>query len=378
MDDHPRPPPSAQSIDCTRRYVTTVLATSALAGYLLPTALFQLARPFGATRTLHELAESQRKNPEQIVLPFDLRYNAAFKLARLEHERPEVIWISSSRAGAFRAAHFAPYSFYNLSFTAWTTDQMVELFERATRQAPPRVAILSLDHFLFAERWEEWFALPRKMHYDFALAYVRSSVLDFARTAARNPTPFRNYSSAPTAFVGTQSIVHEEGFRSDGSYVYSPAHIADARSRYLNAETLAGSLPRAPGVSPRLEQPIARLAKIAKSREVKLIGVQLPFIRAGVDLLDREQSGPQGFGAWREFASKETRDWLQEIGIRFFDLARLTLEHETVSFVDAYHLAETGAARTMLHLLDDPDFRAEFPRIDPVEIRRSLASSTQT
>lgn len=378
MDDQPRPPLSAQSMDCTRRYVTTVLATSALTGYLLPATLFQLARPFGATKTLQDLAESQRKNPGQIVLPFDLRYNAAFKLARLEQERPEVIWISSSRAGSFRAAHFVPYSFYNLSFTAWTTDQMVDLFERATRFAPPRVAILSLDHFLFAERWEEWFALPRKMRYDLALTYVRSSLLDFARTAARNPAPFRNYASSPTAFVGTQSILHGEGFRSDGSYLYSPAHIADARSRYLNAETLAGSLPRAPGVSSRLKQPIARLAEIAKSRKVKLIGVQLPFIRAGVDLLDREQDGPQRFGAWREFASKQTRDWMQEMGIRFFDLARLTMEHETASFVDAYHLAEAGAARTMLHLLNDPDFRAEFPRIDPSEIRRSLASSPQT
>ncbi|WP_315782709.1 hydrolase [Bradyrhizobium sp. SZCCHNPS1003] len=372
LDDQPQP--SARPIGRTRRYVTTVLATSAFAGYLLPIALFQLARPFGASKGLQDLAESQRDNPEQVVLPFDLRYNAAFKLTRLEQERPEVIWISSSRAGTFRAAHFAPYRFYNLSFTAWTTDQMVGLFERATRHTPPRIAILSLDHFLFAERWEEWFALPRKMHYDLAPTYLRSSLLDFARTAARHPAPFRNYVNAPTAFVGTQSIFREEGFRSDGSYLYSPGHIADARSRYMNAETLAESLPRGAGVSSWLKQPIARLAEIARSRKVKLIGVQLPFIRAGVDLLDREQGGPMGFGAWREFAAGQTRDWLYEIGIRFFDLARLPMEDETASFVDAYHLAESGSARTMLHLLNDPDFRAEFPRIDPANIRRSLAS----
>lgn len=322
---------------------------------------------------LQDLADSQRDNPEQIVLPFDLRYNAAFKLARLEQERPEVIWISTSRAGTFRAALFAPYRFYNLSFTAWTTAQMTDLFERATQRLRPRVAILSLDHFLFADRWEEWFATARRMHYDHSLTYMRSSLLDFARTATRHPATFRNYLNAPSAFIGTQSIFHEEGFRSDGSYLYSAGHIADARSRYMNAETLAETLPRAAGLSPWLKQPIARLAEIARSRGVKLIGVQLPFIRAGVDLLDGDQNGPHGFGGWREFAAEETRDWLRKLGIAFLDLARLPMADESTSFVDAYHLAEAGAARVMLHLLNDPDFRAEFENIDPSRIDPDLA-----
>ncbi|UFZ04423.1 hydrolase [Bradyrhizobium ontarionense] len=374
MNDQPQPRAELPPRDLTRRYCMGVLAAAAVAGYLPPIGLFHAARPFGASATLKDLAQSQRDHPEQIVLPFDLRYNAAFKLARVEQEHPEIIWISTSRAGTFRAALFAPYRFYNLSFTAWTTGQMADLFERATRQAPPRIAILSLDHFLFAERWEEWFALPRKMYHDRALSYVRSSLLDFARTATRHPAPFRNYLNAPTAFIGTQSIFHEEGFRDDGSYLYSPGHVADARSRYMNAETLAETLPRASGLSSWLKQPIMRLAEIAEARGVKLLGIQLPFIRAGVDLLDREQAGPLGFGAWREFAAKETRNWLREIGIPFFDLARLPMEDETASFVDAYHLAESGAARVMLHLLNDPDFRAEFPRIDAAEIQHSLAA----
>ncbi|BAM88530.1 conserved exported hypothetical protein [Bradyrhizobium oligotrophicum S58] len=366
---HHSPPPNP-----TRRYVTTVLAASALAGYLPPVGLLHAARPFGAAMRLQDLAESQRDHPEQIVLPFDLRYNAAFKLARLEQERPEVIWISTSRAGTFHAALFAPYRFYNLSFTAWTTSQTVDLFDRATRRLRPRVAILSLDHFLFADRWEEWFGTARRMHYDHSLTYIRSSLLDFARTATRHPATFRNYLNAPSAFIGTQSIFREEGFRSDGSYLYSPGHIADARLHYMNAETLAETLPRAAGVSPWLKQPIARLAEIARSRGVKLVGVQLPFIRAGIDLLDRDQNGPHGFGAWREFAADETREWLRKLGISFFDLARLPMADETTSFVDAYHLADTGAARVMLHLLNDPEFRNYLPSMDPTKIQNSLST----
>ncbi|NPU12446.1 hydrolase [Bradyrhizobium sp. 83002] len=362
------PPPNP-----ARRYVTTVLAASALAGYLPPIGLFHAARPFGASMRLQDLADSQRDNPEQILLPFDLRYNAAFKLARLEQERPEVIWISTSRAGTFRAALFAPYRFYNLSFTAWTTGQTLDLFERATQRQRPRIAILSLDHFLFADRWEEWFAITRKMHYDHPLTYLRSSLLDFARTATRRPAAFKDYVGTQSAFVGTQSIVQQEGFRNDGSYRYSPGHVADARSRFMNAATLADTLPRAAGLSSSLKQPIVRLAEMARSRGVKLMGIQLPFIRAGIDLLDREQYGPRGFGAWREFATAQTRDWLRQLGIPLFDLARLPMKDEDSSFVDAYHLADTGAAEVMLHLLSDPDFRDEFPNIDPARIAGDLA-----
>ncbi|WP_315721131.1 MULTISPECIES: hydrolase [unclassified Bradyrhizobium] len=362
------PPPNP-----ARRYVTTVLAASALAGYLPPIGLFHAARPFGASMRLQDLADSQRDNPEQILLPFDLRYNAAFKLARLEQERPEVIWISTSRAGTFRAALFAPYRFYNLSFTAWTTGQTLDLFERATQRQRPRIAILSLDHFLFADRWEEWFAITRKMHYDHPLTYLRSSLLDFARTATRRPAAFKDYVGTQSAFVGTQSIVQQEGFRNDGSYRYSPGHVADARSRFMNAATLADTLPRAAGLSSSLKQPIAQLAEMARSRGVKLMGIQLPFIRAGIDLLDREQYGPRGFGAWREFATAQTRDWLRQLGIPLFDLARLPMKDENSSFVDAYHLADTGAAEVMLHLLSDPDFRDAFPNIDPARIAGDLA-----
>ncbi|NPU67678.1 hydrolase [Bradyrhizobium sp. 83012] len=362
------PPPNP-----ARRYVTTVLAASALAGYLPPIGLFHAARPFGASMRLQDLADSQRDNPERILLPFDLRYNAAFKLARLEQERPEVIWISTSRAGTFRAALFAPYRFYNLSFTAWTTGQTLDLFERATQRQRPRIAILSLDHFLFADRWEEWFAITRKMHYDHPLTYLRSSLLDFARTATRRPAAFKDYVGTQSAFVGTQSIVQQEGFRNDGSYRYSPGHVADARSRFMNAATLADTLPRAAGLSSSLKQPIVRLAEMARSRGVKLMGIQLPFIRAGIDLLDREQYGPRGFGAWREFATAQTRDWLRQLGIPLFDLARLPMKDEDSSFVDAYHLADTGAAEVMLHLLSDPDFRDEFPNIDPARIAGDLA-----
>src|SRR5215475_11326215 len=135
----------------TRRYLTIVLITAFFAGYVPLIGLFYAAQPFAASATIFQLAALQANNPNLIVLPFDLRYNGAFKLDRIEKERPDVLCISTSRAGTLNASMFKPYSFYNASFTAWTTEQLADIFDRATSSTAPRVVIISIDYFLFTD-----------------------------------------------------------------------------------------------------------------------------------------------------------------------------------------------------------------------------------
>jgi len=47
--------------------------------------------------------------------------------------KPEIVYISSSRAGEFREQMFRPYSFHNLLFTAWTVDQVTTILDRVSR-----------------------------------------------------------------------------------------------------------------------------------------------------------------------------------------------------------------------------------------------------
>jgi hypothetical protein len=91
------------------------------------------------------LAAIQIKRPEAIILPVDLHSNGAFRLARVAEVQPDIIALDSSRAGGFRAAMFAPHRFYNLSLTGWTTEQMLDIFDRTTCQTRPRVVILEFD-----------------------------------------------------------------------------------------------------------------------------------------------------------------------------------------------------------------------------------------
>jgi hypothetical protein len=356
----------------TRHYLVVIAATVLALCSLAAITLWRVAEPFGASATLADLAELQMKNPDTIILPFDLRYNGAFKLKRTEQEQPEVIVISSSRAGTLRASMFKPYSFYNLSFTAWTTEQLLNIFERATHNVHPRAAIISVDYFLFTERWEKLYSGTRTMIFDQPFRFMRSNLANFVRTAALHRPLFDEYLKAPSRYVGTQTILSQEGFRSDGSYVYSPGRIIDARLHYQTAGSLISSMPGALNMSDRQKAPIVQLSEMARQRGVKLIAVQLPLIRAGVDYLDDEASYPHYSGVWRDFESESTRNWLNSLGISFFDFGRSTIDDNSANFIDAYHPSELGSLRVMQALLAFPEFRASFPDIDPADIQQQI------
>jgi hypothetical protein len=345
-----------------RRYIAIVVMLIVALGLPLAGIIVWYASPFDAITTPTELADIQAQRPEAVILPVDLRFNAAFKLQRVAEVQPDIICFGSSRAGGFRAGMFAPHRFYNMSYTGWTTNQVLDIFDRTTRKTHPRVVILELDYFLFANHWQQWFEIPRTMIHDRPFRYALEGLGSYLRAAIKNPAPFDAYRAAPTRFVGPESIRNEEGFRSDGSYENSSAHIASAQAHYLNREHFIGTVPPDYEMSPRLQEPIERLAALARERGIKLVGVQLPLLRSGVEFLDHDQSyGPRA-GAWRAFESPANRAWLARIGIPLFDLARSLIDDDPANFIDSIHLSDGGMSKVMTELQADPAFRAA---IDP-------------
>jgi hypothetical protein len=311
--------------------------------------------------TLAQLTALQSERPELVILPPSLNYNGEFKLQAVKLQNAEILWFSTSRAGTATAEMFKPYRFYNMSFTAWTTEQLAEIFERTTAATHPKLAILSLDYFLFTERWRGLNSPSRDMIFNSPFRYTKLSVGDFVFTAMRHRPVFEAYASSPTQFLGTQSILNQEGFRSDGSYMFSPGRIESSQKTSRSAKFLVDSMPGAPNMSPRQMAYIEQIAEIARERGIKLVAVQLPYLRSGIDFLDHHEGYHHLSGVWREFESNKTRDWLGKIGIPLFDLARSSIDDDQENFIDAYHPSGQGIRAAVAELMRNPAFQAALP-----------------
>jgi len=90
-------------------------------------------------------------------------------------------------------------------------------------------------------------------------------------------------------FLALPAIINQEGFRDDGSYRYGPGRLQDSEKNITADFWLT--------LCRELRQLIAdqmlvleRLAALARTRGVTLVGIQLPFAKAGVDILDNNES----------------------------------------------------------------------------------------
>jgi hypothetical protein len=368
----------------TARYLLVIVAGLVVSLALAFVIFAWVGQRTGSTTSFARIVEQQREDPTLIALPFDLRYWAMYKLEGVALRRPEIVYISSSRAGEFREQMFRPYSFYNLSFTAWTLDQAIEILDRVSRTNAPRIAIIELDYFMFTASWPRANA-DRSMYFNAGGRYKIESGIDALRLLVKQTNLLhdcnvRILETSPgcekTAFrfIGIQAIRTQDGFRSDGSYHYSAGRLESSKQN-LTAQFLVQAMPGAPNIDPGQIAALERFAALARERHVTLIGIQLPLIKEGVDFLDNEPSYHHYAGVWREFMSQQMRVKFRSLGIHFFDLGRANFADDNNNFVDAYHPSELGALRSMISLCDDSDFRSLLPALDPVRLKRDLENA---
>jgi hypothetical protein len=220
---------------------------------------------------------------------------------------------------------------------------------------------------MFTDAWVVANA-DRSMIFDRPLQYIRSSAVDLIRTVLRQPAMLLKYGQLPDAkrdLVGTPAVLNQEGFRYDGSYRFSLVRLAQSRKTNLTANFLVQAMPGSPSISQKQMASLQRLSDIARERGISLVGIQLPYIKEGIEYLDTNESYHSYSGVWREFESAETRDRFAKMGIKFFDLARTVAGDDKSNFIDAFHPSEIGMLEVMRELLKHPDFRGEFPKINP-------------
>lgn len=158
----------------------------------------------------------------------ELRYGTAlnqntpaYKLALAEARRPEVLIAGSSRVMQFRSWNFEESSMTG-GGAGSTIDELHEFLEGATRAYKPRLVVIGIDFWWFHPGYRTRPAPP------LTGAEVTKDKLLWLGTGLRKkririrelvPILSEGYGNRP----GLSALLHDEGFRSDGSWRYNLA-----------------------------------------------------------------------------------------------------------------------------------------------------------
>jgi hypothetical protein len=253
---------------------------------------------------------------------------------------------------------------------------------RLLRGCSPKVVIISIDYWMFADQWTG-IEKTRSMQFDWWLLHKYRADRAFLRTLASQPSllsskimPILNGrpegAREGLTFLGIDGMLNEVGFRPDGSFL-QPAHYKalarDDDKRFMGA--VINAFPGGRRYDQKQADQLERLATFAKSQDVQLFAVQLPLARSATRYLDTEKSYHRNAGLWRESHTDERRDMLHELGIPFFDLARLL--DDNTDFQDAAHPTEKAMLKILLKLISEPEFHAALPKLDSDKLKADLA-----
>ncbi|KQZ01899.1 hypothetical protein ASD45_14340 [Pseudolabrys sp. Root1462] len=371
------------------RYLTIIaVLVAALVGGSIG-ALEYIGIASGSIRLPAVAGKEQIRQPDTIVLPGDLRYWAAYKLPIIAAQNPEIVVVSSSRAGQMRSAMFKPYRLYNASFTSWNLEQMFQMVDRITRVSKPRTIIVEIDYFMFSDAYEKSVGEQRAMYFDNEWRFRYDSFFNFIRLMTSRPALLKNYvlprlsGEEPAKLdgmrlIGIDAMATQAGFRVDGSYRYPTGLIASATDQTKNNRGLIESVPGAPHIDARQMAALERLAALARDRGVKLVAMQLPYLKASVEFLNNDPGYRPYAGLWREFESEAMSRKFEQLGIPFFDLCCVSFNDEASEFVDAIHVGERGMIQVLLTLAEDQRFRALFPDLEVERLKSDLDAARKS
>jgi hypothetical protein len=377
----------------TFRFLGLLALLVALPSLLMLGIIERVGWRTGVTMSPAQLAQLQHQDP-QIIWAGDGQYYGPFKVARIALEQPELVFIGPSTCNEVRSAMFRPYSFYNACMTAWTISQMRTILDRITQVAHPRVVFVSLDYFMLTEQYVKRWQDKANMDFYWGPGSSRDQLIRIADTFKLHP--LRLAYELPQYLLGRArhhgfeltgigALAGRAGFRLDGSLLYTDSILAMAPSTYANyGQHLFAAVAHGDGahIAPREFNELREFGELAQVRGVTLVGIQLPFIKGAVDILDsgRDYQGFLGSdtGVWRELLSPQMRETLRGMGIHFFDTTHNPIAADSRAFIDPAHPAERGDLATLIGLAEQPEFHALLPKLDLARLKSDYAEAVRT
>lgn len=334
--------------------------------------------------TPEEFAQKQSESTITLALPTE--FYPAVKLARMQLDAPEIVVLGASRGTIFREGMFKPYRFYNASSTCWTFEKMAEMLKTLGGDRPPRVVIINLDYFAFSEGYAAYWrarekAAPLHLPTVAKAKYAMRRLWDDVKT---RPQPTLRHILSGAERLYPLSNAKAWNLRSDGS-VYFPPNESEMSSADPQRLRHVYMLEKGAGrrIDPRQLERLAEVCKVAQQRGITLVGIQMPYpqaalevLDAGVDFVDRNVRCLGADNAlWRDFEAAETAQRFQEMGILYFDFARHAEPGGAQCFSDFLHPSERLYLSTLVTALKDPRLHALLPAIDLGLLEDTLAGA---
>lgn len=324
----------------------------------------------GETIPHEKLAKQQKINNHLLILTQQPFYT--LKLARYAEEKPDVVYIGTSRSMHVRSAMLKPYRFYNACLTAWTFDQLTEYLQLMLSVHTPKVIIFSLDYFMFTPGFVVEHKPQNDFHIDRSYKDHLKSLGSFLGFFVKSPEETFNklkLTENHKNLMGMPAIMQESGIRYDGSFSFSKQKLNDFATKNITAKCLIEAMSGAPAIDPSQMEALKKFAHLATKNNITLVAIALPIFKDGLDYLDNEKSYWGYSGVWRDFNKPETREFFKEQGIHFFDAQRVAYKDKT-TFMDTYHPSERGVLATLNFLEKDPEFRKIFDKLDYVALEK--------
>jgi len=311
----------------------------------------------GETRSMEDLARWQSRKLERMWRGGDGRSYLTYKVARVGLLKPQVIMLGQSRANYIVASMMKPYTFYNSGLTAWTFNQYRRFLELITADGyAPKVLFFNLDYWMFSkgfdDYWVERFYEKPPTHWEDLKVIVDELMKEPIVLLYR--LPYAN------DLKGIYAVRYGSGFRQDGSL--DPSVIPSNANRLDNDGINIGNPPTVLGAGFDEEQIVAfdRFVAFAKSKNIALIGIQVPYYAKVVNGLNHEPWA----GIWREARSDSTRRYFEGKGVIFFDFADMPQYRDNPNnFVDSIHPGPNVVQDVMQRVLSDPRVRALLPNL---------------
>lgn len=256
----------------------------------------------GEWYSLDKIIQKQESRDDFLFGPAYSNPNEYFKLSSLSAKPYDIIAFGSCRALQFRSTFFINASFFNAGHAILFLNQTVPFLEQIPPPNLPKTMILVLTQNFFNDNWVEpafQYHLEPYDLYDY-LSFFRANILTIYQDYLLNgkfaiSSLYNNQSK-----FGLNALVNNNGYRSDGSYLFgeeikkrAEGVPLDLQETFERIDSGVMSFQYGAEVSTKALLSLDEILSFASNHNIYVIGVLPPYPHAVWEMLDNKSTDYQ-------------------------------------------------------------------------------------